>query len=62
MHFSDEPEENYTDQFLRSLDDDHLLELVATFPPEDVEPSSQRDLLVRISAEMERRRQPGTAG
>jgi hypothetical protein len=50
-------EEKYTDQFLRELDDDQLMELIATFPPEDVEsPPTQRELLERISAEFERRR------
>jgi hypothetical protein len=33
------------------------MELIATFPAEDAEsPSTQRELLVRISAEFERRR------
>ena len=50
-------EEKYTDAVLRSFDDDQLMELIATFPAEDAESAStQRDLLVRISAELERRR------
>jgi len=55
-------DEKYTDQFLKSLDDEQLMQLVAAFPAEEVDPqkldsaAGQRELLVRISAEMERRR------
>jgi hypothetical protein len=50
------PEEKYTEEFLNSLSEDQLGELLASFPPDENGPeSTQGELLARISAELERR-------
>jgi len=50
------PDEKFTEEFLRSLSEDQLAELVASFSAGDDSPESpQRELLARLAAEVERR-------